>query len=233
MRPVEKGTAPQIEFKKYSEAEPFLEERLGAYCSFCEFPIKHVPEVEHKEAKSRGGEALNWNNLLLSCKYCNTRKGVVVKKGEKEKYLWPDEDDTFHCFSYDKGFPKLNRDYLDKQGDDIKMKAENIFHLVKLDNIPIREKDRRFAERNEAYNCAVSSKEGWKKVKDTESREMYLVQIKMLAKATGFFSTWMDVFRDEADIRSTLIEVFKGTKKSIVRISYKAHKIWALYFFKK
>ena len=213
MRPIEKGAAPDVEFKKYSEAEPFLEERLGAYCSFCEFPIKHVPEVEHKVAKSQGGEVLNWSNLLLSCKYCNTRKGAVVKKGEKENYLWPDEDDTFHCFSYDNGFPKLNREYLNKQGDDIKVKAENIFHLVKLDNIPIREKDRRFAERNEAYNCAVSSKEGWHKVKDTESRETYLTQIKMLAKATGFFSTWMNVFCDEADIRSVLIEVFKGTKK--------------------
>ena len=153
MRPIEKGAAPDVEFKKYSEAEPFLEERLGAYCSFCEFPIKHVPKVEHNVAKSQGGEVLNWSNLLLSCKYCNTRKGAVVKKGEKENYLWPDEDDTFHCFSYDNGFPKLN------------------------------------------------------------SRETYLTQIKMLAKATGFFSTWMNVFCDEADIRSVLIEVFKGTKK--------------------
>ena len=48
MRPVNKGEAPKIQFKKYQEAEPYLEERSGAYCSFCEFPLKHVPEVDRK-----------------------------------------------------------------------------------------------------------------------------------------------------------------------------------------
>jgi len=39
MRPVNKGEAPKKKFKEYQEAEPYLEKRLGAYCSFCEFPI--------------------------------------------------------------------------------------------------------------------------------------------------------------------------------------------------
>ena len=54
---------------------------------------------------------------------------------------------------------------------------------------------------------------GWNKVKNTENRELYLQQIKMLAKSTGFFSTWMSVFEDEIEIRNALIEVFKGTKE--------------------
>ena len=54
MRPVDKGAAPQKEYKQYKDAEPDLEERIGAYCSFCEMSINHVPEVEHKEAKSCG-----------------------------------------------------------------------------------------------------------------------------------------------------------------------------------
>ena len=99
MRPVDKGKAPDAEFEKYQDAEPYLEERLGPYCSFCEYPIHHVPEVEHRESKARGGEELDWDNLLLSCKYCNTRKGKLVGKGEKEKYLWPDQDDTFHAYA--------------------------------------------------------------------------------------------------------------------------------------
>lgn len=98
MRPVDKGKAPDKIFKKYQDAELHLEERIGAYCSFCEFHIQHVPEVEHREAKSSGGEVLEWENLLLSCKYCNTRKGKIVKVGEKGQYIWPDEDDTFHVF---------------------------------------------------------------------------------------------------------------------------------------
>lgn len=88
MLPVNKGEAPDKVYKEYREAEPDLEERLGAYCSYCEMNIQHVPEVEHKEAKSTGGEELKWGNLLLGCKYCNTTKGIRVKSGDKEKYLW-------------------------------------------------------------------------------------------------------------------------------------------------
>ena len=76
MRPVDKGNAPRTDYKKYQDAESDLEKRLGPYCSFCEMCINHVPEVEHLEAKSEGGKELDWENLLLSCKYCNTRKGV-------------------------------------------------------------------------------------------------------------------------------------------------------------
>ena len=47
MRPVDKGKAPDITFNEYQDAEPHLEERIGPYCSYCEFPIKHVPEVDH------------------------------------------------------------------------------------------------------------------------------------------------------------------------------------------
>lgn len=215
MRPVDKGKAPAVKFKVYQEAEPYLEERLGAYCSFCEFPIKHVPEVEHKEAKSKQGAELEWDNLLLSCKYCNTRKGTVVEKGDKEKYLWPDEDDTFHAFAYNRDIPCLNNSYLNKQDSLVSQKALNLFNLLKLDNIPLspREKDRRYLERNEARNCALESKAGWDKVKASADREIYLAQIERLAKATGFFSTWMSVFEDDEEVRDILIHSFKGTKK--------------------
>ncbi len=215
MRPVDKGAAPDTEFKKYQDAEPDLEERLGAYCSFCEFPIKHVPEVEHKEAKAKGGDELAWSNLLLSCKYCNTRKGTIVAKGDKEKYLWPDEDDTFHVFKYDDGIPTLNEEYLKRQDECIRKRAEKIFRLVKLDYIPRRpgEKDRRFEKRNEALNYALESKNGWDKIKEQPDRQVYLHLIEMLAESSGFFSVWMNVFKDDMEIKTALINVFKGTRK--------------------
>lgn len=215
MRPVNKGEAPKIQFKKYQEAEPYLEVRLGAYCSFCEFPLKHVPEVEHKEAKAKGGDELAWENLLLSCKYCNTRKGTVVAKGDKNKYLWPDEDDTFHAFSYDMDIPQLNETYLQKQGKIERQKAENLFNLLKLDNVPKTPttKDRRFATRNEARNYALECREGWRRVKGTREKEQYLRLIKMLAQSSGFFSVWMNIFKDDAEVKKTLITVFKGTNE--------------------
>lgn len=127
MRPVNKGYAPEKEYKHYQDALSDLEVRLGPYCSFCEMVIQHVPEVEHREAKSAGGEELKWDNLLLACKYCNTRKGARVKKGDKGKYLWPDEDDTFHAYLYDKDLPRLNESYLDMKGQEERDKAENLF----------------------------------------------------------------------------------------------------------
>ena len=218
MRPVDKGEAPDKVFVKYSEAEPYLEERLGAYCSYCEFPIQHVPEVEHKEAKAAGGAVLDWENLLLSCKYCNTRKSKVVAIGEKNQYLWPDENDTFHVFSYERGIPSLNEEYLKTQEEEIWTKAQKLYDLIKYGNIPISpsDKDRRFMARNEARNYAINSRNGWEKVKRTENREVYFEQIISLAQATGFFSTWMEVFKDDAEIKKGLIKAFKGTKESYV-----------------
>ena len=39
MRPVNKGEAPKIQFKKYQEAEPYLEERLGLIVLFANFRL--------------------------------------------------------------------------------------------------------------------------------------------------------------------------------------------------
>ena len=39
MRPVNKGKSPSVNFSRYRDAEPYLEKRLGRYCSYCEMPI--------------------------------------------------------------------------------------------------------------------------------------------------------------------------------------------------
>lgn len=215
MRAVDKGEAPGTEYKKYQDAEPELEARIGAYCSFCEMSIKHVPEVEHREAKAADGELLKWENLLLSCKYCNTRKGTQVKKGDKENYLWPDEDDTFHAYLYDCDVPRLNEEYLDRKGTQEKEKADKLFQLLKLDHIPItpKDKDRRYRARNEARNYAIISKNGLKKMHTYPEREAYLEMIKNLALESGFFSVWMEIFKDDDEVKKILISSFKGTKE--------------------
>ena len=214
MRSVDKGKSPEITFKRYRDAEPYLEKRIGPYCSFREMSIRHVPEIEHKEAKSKGGDILLWENFLLSCKYCNTRKGVIVKRGDLHQYLWPDMDDTFHAFNYDGELPKLDTEYLNKKGDDSYQKALNLFELVKLDNRPVLgAKDKRFFARMEARNYAVRSREGWLRMKNQEDRDTYLESIIMTAKSIGFFSVWMCVFADIEVVRSGLINNFAGTKK--------------------
>ncbi len=214
MRPVNKGDAPDIRFKKYQEAEPYLEKRIGLYCSFCELPLQHVPEVEHKEAKSRGGEELDWNNFLLSCKYCNTRKGYTVKKGDLGQYLWPDTDDTFHAFDYEGDLPRVNVEYLSQKADGSYQKAANLLRLIKLDNRPTKqERDRRFFERNEVKEIALMSKNGWQSMETPSDRDTYLKTIIVLAKAKGFFSVWMTVFKDIEVVKRGLLDSFPGTRK--------------------
>lgn len=74
MRPVDKGDCPYISIITYSDAFPYLDKQIGGYCSYCEMPILNAPAVEHKESKNSGGARTDWNNLLLSCVYCNSRK---------------------------------------------------------------------------------------------------------------------------------------------------------------
>lgn len=85
--------------------------------------------------------------------------------------------------------PQLNETYLQKQGKIERQKAENLFNLLKLDNVPKTPttKDRRFATRNEARNYALECREGWRCVKGTREKEQYLRLIKMLAQSSGFF----------------------------------------------
>lgn len=213
MRPVDKGKKPEENYQKYQDAEILLEKRIGAYCSFCELPLVHVPEVEHRESKALGGDLLAWENLLLSCKYCNTRKGTQVAAGDKKLYLWADEDDTFHAYTYKRGVPKLNQEFLKERGNNFEQRAANLFRLIQLDNIPKpKDRDRRWNKRMEAYNSAEESMEDWNRIKDIADKELFLNNIMRLAKATGFFSVWMEVFRDDKEVKKRLIAEFEGTR---------------------
>ena len=84
MRPINKGESPYKKINEYKDVLPYLERRIGMYCSYCEFPIPHVPEVEHVVSKSKGGDLTDWNNLNLGCKYCNTRKKAQTMPENKK-----------------------------------------------------------------------------------------------------------------------------------------------------
>lgn len=218
MRPVNKGQSPYESIDKYADALPYLEERLGLYCSYCEFPISHVPEVEHISSKSKGGALTDWDNLLLGCKYCNSRKGSKVTPENRDKYLWPDIDNTALAYTYYDGVPNVNEsdlNLIDPTGVRLE-KAKNLFNLVDLSHIPIpNEKDRRFSERNKAYELAIESLNDWKSVKNDPDKyvEMMKSHIKKIAQLQGFFSVWMTVFADEPEIMNAIIEAFPATNR--------------------
>ena len=214
MRPVDKGVQPYCKLSDYNEAKPYLRERIGDYCSYCEFPIAHVPEVEHKESKSKGGEWLEWKNLLLSCKYCNTRKGTVIKAGEHDKWLWPDEHNTFLAFRYDNGMPSVNEEFLKLLQDGSLDKAKKVFDELKLGNIPkVPYDDCRYMKRMEVFNMAQHDLEVWNRHRNDDNED-WLNQMLRKAKLAGFFSVWMTVFKGEILVQKKLIEVFAGTDKN-------------------
>lgn len=216
MRPVKKEKSPYIAIGKYEEALPYLEEAFGLYCSYCENPITHVPEVEHISAKSKGGALTDWNNLLLGCRYCNSRKGIQVTPTNVDNYLWPDKDNTALAYTYQGGIPKVNEtalNHVDPTGERL-TKAKNLFALVDLGNVPAPwVKDRRFHQRNKAYELAVEALTDWQLAKTctSEGKDVIKRLIVSNARGYGFFSVWMTVFVDEPDICKALLDAFPGT----------------------
>lgn len=221
MRPVDKGESPYETIKEYQDAIPYLEKKIGLYCSYCEMPINHVPEVEHMISKKYGGDKTAWENLLLGCKYCNSRKAAKTTLQNMTEYLWPDTENTALAFSYGNGVPSLNEEAL-KEVDPTGAcyeKAKNTYELVGLGNEPDlkrKDKDRRFLSRNASYYRALKSLENWRHVKDASKQYQNDMkeQIMMTATADGFFSVWMTVFAEEPEILLALLDHFPGTNKA-------------------
>lgn len=54
---------------------------------------------------------------------------------------------------------------------------------------------------------------------ETADKESYLLTIINLAKSSGFFSTWMEIFKDEEEVREALIRSFQGTRSSCFEVN--------------
>lgn len=218
MRPVDKGAAPKKIYNKYQDAQRDLIERLGAYCSYCELPIQNAPEVEHKEAKAKGGEVLQWENFLLSCKYCNTRKNDKVAAGEKEKYFWPDEDNTMKLFDYTGGQVVLNDKFLDSSSNETREKAEALLQLLHLDNIPTpKQRDRRYEERLGAWFMAQKYRKDWDLHETSVDLSKFSDCIGDIAKLAGFFTLWIQVFCDCPQVCQAIVDKFPGTRSEFLK----------------
>ncbi len=217
MRPLVKGQRPQdaaghdIQFRKYVSARGELIRRLGQYCSYCEARLGASLAVEHKLPKKPDGvdaeiaeRVLDWDNFLLSCVNCNSTKGA--EDVDLDDYLWPDQDNTFRGLRYAEGGVVTPSEDLEP---DIIDKAKNIISLVGLDKTPndAKASDRRWFNRNEAWEIAQRARERLARNNTNDFRN----QIMENALANGFWSVWMTVFEDDADMLALLIEAFPGT----------------------
>lgn len=201
MRPVNKGIAPRI-YTNYGQARHDLANIIGYYCSYCEMKVYNSIEVEHILPRNQGGAPLDWNNFLLSCKFCNTIKSD--HNDNLESYLWPDLDNTDVAFYYSEN--SVIEPNILISAENILL-AENTINLMGLDRIPggvhePTEADTRWRSREVAWSVAKISYNNWVEL----PIEVMAKQIASTALVSGNYSIWMEVFKD---IDEVIIEIDK------------------------
>lgn len=214
MRPVDRGSRPSdsdgkpVTFRNYQEAKPYLEGRLGEYCSYCERRQEASLAVEHIQPKSLHPElVLEWENFLLACSVCNSVKGdkdVIL-----EDYLWPHKDNTSRAFLYrESGIIEISPDLSESR----QRFARNTLKLVGLQKQfrsrnHLKRRDKRWIKREKAWRKASEASEILGKVDTREVRRLILQN----ALSEGYWSIWMEVFKNDAGMCRELIEAFSGT----------------------
>ena len=213
MRPFKKtypidNSGEKIRFSKYGEAKPFLIEQTGRYCHFCEIPVVNSPAVEHikpNECENNKNKYKNlrnrWENLLLICTYCNSRKGN--KDVKLSNYYWPFKNNTLLAFNYFNGLTTVQNTLLNNQ----RKKAQETIKLYGLDKMVDSGGgiDTRYEHRLKALSQAIERY-------DEYNRNPPEVQVRAIvgqAIDSGFFSVWFQIFNGNFEVKRELIDRFK------------------------
>lgn len=214
MRPINKElfTINKTEYIPYGNAKDDLFSAIGQYCSYCERTgYSSALDVEHvKDKDSFSSLKFNWDNFILSCKNCNSIKG----KKTVDNTLLPHIDDTFNVFIYlEGGYIDINRVNVIK-GTDLETKTQNLINLVGLDRIPghpkYSHKDKRWNDRKKVWELAK------KYLISYEAGKINKEVIIDLAEGYGFWSIWMQIFKNHSVVKNELIEKFNGTRSEVI-----------------
>ena len=211
MRAVEKGNPPR-KYTQYRQARLDLVARIGEYCSYCEMPIKNSPEVEHVHPVAHQGNALDWENFLLACRYCNGIKGK--QNLHRSTYLWPDLDNTLLAFAYANRLGGIGP----RAGlpDSVQQAVQRTIELVGLNRHPGSQPaatmaDNRWRSRQEAWGIATKSREDWLACPTPAMAR----QIGRTAQGHGFYAIWLTVFDGIEDVLTEIKARFPGTYEPI------------------
>jgi uncharacterized protein (TIGR02646 family) len=214
MRSVEKGGHPKgddgqpIEFGAYGDAAPYLKERIGRWCSFCERWIATNLAVEHKLPKKTYPELeLDWANFLLACTNCNSTKGT--REQGVASPLWPDEHRTSAMFEYFESGAIRPADAISETD---KTRVRALLKLVGLDKQPkqMGAGDHRFFDRLECWSQVRGSLEDLKDNPTPKMRDR-IVSTAVNSKYGGY-SIWTTVFAHDADMLARLAAAHPGTR---------------------
>lgn len=217
MRPVKKWNIGEngvvAIYNPYSKAKSVLKSNFGKepyfYCNYCDRKLPGITiDVEHILPKGLTHYAhlkFSWDNFLLSCKSCN---GVKLDKDfNLSDVVLPHLNNTLLCFNFENDGTVTVKNGLDPV---VITKSTNTISLVGLDigeNHPNRKpQDDRFSERRETLNLAK------RKLGQFEQKKQDVSDIVELAKHSGFWSLWMEVFNDHQDVKNELIKAFQGTQ---------------------
>jgi len=216
MRPLEKGDKPidkngrSIEFRTYGEARGILIERIGQFCSYCNQKLPASLAVEHVQPKSVNPELeLEWSNFLLSCTNCNSTKGD--KPISLEDFIWPDVHNTHKAIEYNEdGTVEINPAINDPN---LRKKIQNLFNLVGLQKYPttIEASDRRWKNRKDAYQKAKDALKLYESSLNKGAGAEAAKFVAGWAQDSGFFSIWLKIFEQHANVKKQLIDAFPGT----------------------
>lgn len=201
MRPVNKGSAPRV-YKDYKKAKWDLVDKLGNYCSYCEMNTDNQNDVEHIVSKSKDDSLkLEWENFLIGCKTCNGIKSA--KTENRDGYPFPDKYNTAYLFTYENGKVKIREDLSDED----KKKAKNLFNLVNLGRSKdtSNKADDRLIARRKAYEKALES------LNDYEELPELQMARQIGRSPEGFFSVWVEVFKDYPEVKKVILETVPGT----------------------
>lgn len=210
MRSVAKGDALNS-YSNYKGARNDLAARIGWFCSYCEMSVHNMIEVEHIRPINKGGEELDWENFLLSCRYCNSVK--KDRNDGRDGYLWPDQDNTSVAFTY-------SEDKIIEPAPNlppaVERYAQETIDLTGLNRAPHSgqkptDTDSRWIKRIEVWGIIHDSYQDWL----TNQSEVTARLIGWIASGHGFYSCWIKQFSDFPLVLEAINNSFSGTYRPV------------------
>lgn len=216
MKPVDKGTNTTT-YSDYKKAKPKLLERLGEHCSYCErsadpqdLHVEHIyPKDPHPELQ------LNWDNFLLACNTCNSYKNIYQGNARQtdleRRFVWPHRENTFRAFAYKKtGEVEIAPTVLPHLVSAVDATREMV-GLLKSPAVAAG-----YEKLGIAYDGTKKRSQVWGQAMDfldifeSAPTRARAITIADGAAKIGYFSVWMEVFKDFKMMREELIRSFKA-----------------------
>jgi hypothetical protein len=231
MRPIDKGSCPQIDgtdktVADYKDWRADLIARIGYYCVYCNMALSHQLHIEHVVPKvplpgHAAGNLLAWDNMLLACEKCNRAKSNE-NSNETIHYL-PEYQNGLLVFSANTTALRADALLVEPQAGlsaAQQIKALATIGLFEWQNVDTRGAivDIRWLKR---YNVQIEVLAArnlleMAKLSPTYDADLAGRLVATQASGGGFFMLWFHEFINEPEVLRWLIhpDLFPGVKQS-------------------